>query len=535
MKTKTKLKSLQIIMMVWVLSPLCHAQPQNGDSLWAVWKDASMNDSIRLEALRSAIWERYFFNQPDSAFHYAALLYERAEVANMKQMMAEALNIQAGTYYFKGELETALEYSKQYVDMYEQYWPDSRNRAAAWINIGQLYSAMGDKVKAIQCFEKSLKIAKEHDYVDTQAGSLMNLGNEYESLSDFEIATEYLEEALVLYRELGDPGKLGVILSNLAIARKNQDDYNQALKYVLEAEEIHQELGDPFYLTATYLLIGQIYMELEEFENAEMYLKKGLETGNKFDMKKDAIGITITLGELYWRKDELAQAIEFCGKGLEMAEANGLFEEELAACNCLYHANKTLGNSTRALDYYERYQSLTDSLKITETTKELQRVEFDKQLYADSLKQVQEKHDIELNYQKQVAAKDKTRNGLVGTGILLLIIVGGLVTRNRHVTRSRRIIKKEKERSDELLLNILPTEVAAELKAKGESEAKDFDNVTVLFSDFKQFTQTAEKLTAKELVKEINTCFKAFDAIMNTYGIEKIKTIDLLGKANNEC
>jgi class 3 adenylate cyclase len=76
-----------------------------------------------------------------------------------------------------------------------------------------------------------------------------------------------------------------------------------------------------------------------------------------------------------------------------------------------------------------------------------------------------------------------------------------------------------------LLLNILPYEIAEELKAKGEAEARTFDNVTILFSDFKDFTQASEKLSATDLVAEINTCFKAFDQIMDKYSIEKIKTI----------
>lgn len=76
-----------------------------------------------------------------------------------------------------------------------------------------------------------------------------------------------------------------------------------------------------------------------------------------------------------------------------------------------------------------------------------------------------------------------------------------------------------------MLLNILPEEVANELKAKGSVSAKDFSLVTILFSDFKSFTQTAEKMTPKELVEEINICFKAFDHISTKYNIEKIKTI----------
>jgi class 3 adenylate cyclase/streptogramin lyase len=86
-------------------------------------------------------------------------------------------------------------------------------------------------------------------------------------------------------------------------------------------------------------------------------------------------------------------------------------------------------------------------------------------------------------------------------------------------------LRAEKKKSDDLLLNILPEEVAEELKAKGNADAQLIDEVTVLFTDFKGFTQLSERLTPKELVAEINECFSAFDLIMEKYGIEKIKTI----------
>lgn len=86
-------------------------------------------------------------------------------------------------------------------------------------------------------------------------------------------------------------------------------------------------------------------------------------------------------------------------------------------------------------------------------------------------------------------------------------------------------VEKQKQRSDELLLNILPEQVAEELKERGEAEAKLMDNVTVLFTDFKGFTQLSEKLTPQELVSQIHEYFSAFDAIVVKYGIEKIKTI----------
>ena len=86
-------------------------------------------------------------------------------------------------------------------------------------------------------------------------------------------------------------------------------------------------------------------------------------------------------------------------------------------------------------------------------------------------------------------------------------------------------IKVEKRISETLLLNILPNDVAEELKKFGKVEPVSRENSTVLFTDFKGFTEISESITAKELVEEINHCFGAFDEITTRYHIEKIKTI----------
>jgi class 3 adenylate cyclase len=75
------------------------------------------------------------------------------------------------------------------------------------------------------------------------------------------------------------------------------------------------------------------------------------------------------------------------------------------------------------------------------------------------------------------------------------------------------------------LLNILPAETAEELKSKGAAEARHFDEVTVMFTDFKDFTLAAGKLSASDLVKEIHFCYSRFDEIISKHNLEKIKTI----------
>ncbi|WP_118952305.1 adenylate/guanylate cyclase domain-containing protein [Taibaiella helva] len=97
--------------------------------------------------------------------------------------------------------------------------------------------------------------------------------------------------------------------------------------------------------------------------------------------------------------------------------------------------------------------------------------------------------------------------------------------RTKEVLRQKKEIEAEKQKSDELLRNILPSEIAEELKLRGESKAQLYDEASVLFTDFVNFTRISEQLGVEELLQELNINFTAFDRIMEKYGLEKIKTI----------
>ncbi|MBK9249818.1 MAG: hypothetical protein IPM69_17360 [Ignavibacteria bacterium] len=109
---------------------------------------------------------------------------------------------------------------------------------------------------------------------------------------------------------------------------------------------------------------------------------------------------------------------------------------------------------------------------------------------------------------------------------MVLLLFSSIVYRQRNkVKKEKTNVEREKQRSDELLLNILPANVAEELKSTGTASAKHFDHVTVLFTDFISFTTVSQQLGAQELVDELHACFKGFDEIITKYNIEKIKTI----------
>ncbi|MEO1411858.1 MAG: adenylate/guanylate cyclase domain-containing protein [Bacteroidota bacterium] len=159
-----------------------------------------------------------------------------------------------------------------------------------------------------------------------------------------------------------------------------------------------------------------------------------------------------------------------------------------------------------------------------------------KELTREKLEQDYLLKEQELDLAKADLVQTRSRNL-----ILILLIVSVFIvalallwySRFRASRRARqtleeknKVIEEEQRRSDELLLNILPAQIADELKNTGKAKAQKIEGVTVLFTDFKNFTQIADKMTPEQLVRELDHCFKGFDYIISQYDdIEKIKTI----------
>jgi len=94
-----------------------------------------------------------------------------------------------------------------------------------------------------------------------------------------------------------------------------------------------------------------------------------------------------------------------------------------------------------------------------------------------------------------------------------------------EAVRSRRALALEQERSERLLLNVLPATVAARLKQRQDVIADGFPDVTVLFADLVDFTRRSERIAPEQVVQVLNDLFSAFDQLAERQGLEKIKTV----------
>jgi adenylate cyclase len=435
--------------------------------------------------------------------------------------------------------------------------PDDTNKVMLLNRISFEYNTVSP-YDGIRYGVQAMALAEQLEYLRGMARANSCLGANYFSLSDFPNAYSYWLQSLELNRKTNNQNGVANHLHNIGMVYFAQENYDKAIEYYNQALEVSQEIGNLRFATNTYTAIGNIYSRKKDYNKALEYHYKAMAIDSGMDDMKSVSSDMLNIGAVYSdqgntelaletlrgalaikkeigdrngaarayhligktlynrsqraesKSDDIIQARIYLDSAVTEASQIGYLENLQSSHELLARIHEQEGELSLALRSAKAYHAIKDSIFSVSRQTELFNLE------RKAAKAEQDKKDelamAELKKQKMV------RNAFIsGFAILLLLFSVIFSQRNR--------IAREKRRSDDLLLNILPEEVANELKVKGSAEAKLIDNVTVLFTDFKGFTELSQKLTPKELVSEIDECFSAFDQIMKRHGVEKIKTI----------
>ena len=211
----------------------------------------------------------------------------------------------------------------------------------------------------------------------------------------------------------------------------------------------------------------------------------------------------MAMADIYIEKEDYETAISYAQRSLTLAEQYELREQLGDANKKLAELYELIGDMATSYVHYKNHITYRDSLLNIEKVQQLadQRTNFEV-----SQKQI----EVEL-------LETKTRNQLIILGFVGISLLASLWF--------YRAISREKQTSEKLLLNILPEDTAKELKLNGKVKAKQYESVSVLFTDFKGFTSYSENLSPEALVETVDFYFSKFDAIIEKHGLEKIKTI----------
>ncbi|TNF76700.1 MAG: tetratricopeptide repeat protein [Bacteroidetes bacterium] len=389
---------------------------------------------------------------------------------------------------------------------------------------GNGYIRLGNQVEALENYFEAAKFADSIGATNRMGTIFITIADVYSLMNNAENAREYYQRAIGLLRKTSDTLQLAAGIANAGDFYYNQGELDSALVYFEESgaifKAIDYQLGIGYYLGS----LGMIYAEQGRQQEALAKLDECLDILEK---EGDYYGIAAFLpfvSNIYRDQGDIRSAIRYARRSLDVAAEYGLKEQIRDANLLLSELHEELGNTTEALNYYKGYTLYKDSISNVGLVQEMARMRTDfeidkKQAEVDILEKEAEIRELSEKRQDAVL--------FITIVILLLafVLAFGLYRRYKYIRKTRDIIQREKSRSDELLLNILPEETAEELKNHGRVSAKKFESVSVLFADFVGFTSYSEKMSPEDLVKTVDYYFSRFDQAAEKYGLEKIKTM----------
>ncbi len=445
------------------------------------------NDSEKVKML-DAISFGYCTIDPNEGLQYAAQALELAQRIQWPQGEAAALNDYGNNYLHQAEYPKALDFFLQSLRIYERL-KDEKAIGMVQGNIGTLYFNQNDYDKALQYFFAALDKAQQSGDGKGELLATGNIGSVYYAEGRYDDALKHMMRARNLSMNLED--RKGTIRqsSNIGTVYSAMKNLPLALTWYFDALHLSKAAGELQTVAANQGNIGETYL----------------------DMARDQ---TLTKGR---RQQLLDSAINFLTVGIATAKRVNYKEAVLDFLQASSEAHEMEGDYKLALAKYKDYIVLKDSIFNLENNQEIARLETRREL------EVKDK-DLQIA-NLALSRKKEERWSFIG-GLVLLATLAVILYRSvRHKQRSNELLSAEKRRSDTLLRNIMPEDIIDELKTTGMAQAKQFDEASVLFTDFVNFTGIAEKLSPQELVRELHECFSAFDAIVQRNGLEKIKTI----------
>lgn len=553
------------------------------DSLQQLLRQARP-DTSRVNLLNDLSWELKFDNPAKARVHLDSAL-QLARRLHYKKGEATALNFRGVVEDIHGNSDLAVQFFQQALHL-RQKLGDRKGVASLFNNIGNVRENQGDYLAALDNYQRSLRICEELKDTTRITSAFYNIAILQETMGNYPEALDYIyqyleysestasedgianawniigniktetgrhddalaayKKSLALYRKLADEWKISTVLNNIAnlkdaIAEDAMDAsspgdsmlvlFSEALALHREALAIRQKLDDAggqaeIFNNMGYVLknLGSYYEEslhpkqaATAWKDAETYLRQSLAIREKEGDKAGIMEVYNGIADVRRRQKRYKEALGFTQRYYAIAKEIGDQKFQQNGLKDLARIYNNMGEYKLAYKYREQYDELRYARFNEERIKSEERREI---VYGDRKKQGEiERQQNELRIRDaQLKTASAIQYSLIGGALLLLLLAGVMLNRNK-------VIRREKQRSENLLLNILPAQTAEELKKYGKAKARRYDSVTVLFTDFQSFTQIAERTSPEALVAELDECFRAFDEIATRFNIEKIKTI----------
>ncbi len=449
------------------------------------------------------------------ALTYAEESQTLAEQTQNKELQTKTLVNIGNVYRSLSDYVRALEYYSRALSLNEELG-NKRGVASILGNIGNVYYYLSDYPRALDYYGKALVLAEELGNKAAMATHFGNIGTVQQNLSDYTRALEYMSKALSLNEELGNKQGVAIHLGNIGNVHLNLLDYPRALEYIGKALALDEELGNKTGVAIDLGNIANVYYYLSDYSRALEYMSKALSLNEELDNKRGVASILGNIGNVHQKLSEYARALEQMGKALALDEE---LDNKAGMATWLGNIGATYAKQdfdgydpAKAEEYLLRAIDLSTGIGYKAVL-----IEFHKTL-SDLYEQEQRLGDAFTHYKKHIAIKEEVNVEEV--------------KKQEAIREQRKAIELAKAAADakhqateQLLHNVLPPTIAARMLDGTQLIAEKIPSVSVLFADIVNFTKLSQSITPEELVEGLDRIFSEFDALVEKYGLEKIKTI----------
>jgi adenylate cyclase len=414
-----------------------------------------------------------------------------------------------------GKQQEKFQYYSEKALFYKTHGP-VENSADCYHGIAGYYFYLGDYDKTIEYYMRARDVYKSFDPFGYATEGAV-IGNIYLLWGNLDKAEAYLESGLKEFILINNISTIAYCYNNLGDLYVKRNDYKKAFQYYFEEKKYWPKLA-PEYIAINLVSIAAVHLYLHSLDSARFYLDEAekMQQEEKVTIVSNhgPIEINFYFYKYYLSSGNQLLALKSLKTALQEAASIKHTPLILKYTNELHSYLLKKGDTLQSFRYLEWYHFIQDSLTLLDKRARTATYEFEKQTMQkeDEIEQLETQKTTQRNYYS------------IGAIFLLLIIIG-VFGRLRYINKTKKILNAAKKKSEELLLNILPYETAEELKRDGQAKAKRYEQVTVMFTDFKNFTQASEQMSAEELVKIIHFYFSEFDRIISRHNIEKIKII----------
>jgi adenylate cyclase len=457
----------------------------------------------------------------EEAKKYGFQALEIAQRLKLNAARALALKNIGTAFYFQGNSTATLDYYGQSLRIYDSI-NDQESKARMLNNVGNVYYMNGTDDKALDNYFQSLDISEKIGDKAGIATAYSQIAHVYQNKrATTDKALEFFLKAYFISEKIGDNNIIGAVCVNLGdtYSELNKDD-SAIFYYYKSVKAYANTINIPVPLRG----IGLVYAKRGDFENAIKFDEQSYVMARKFDSKLAMSQALVSLGEIYFRKGDLVSALRSFKEADTVARIIPAYKELNEAYGGLAATYSKLGDFAKAFKYQKLYSNLSDTLSNQTLTDKLTALQsnFEIQTRQNQINLLTKDKAIqELDLRSQ-----KIQKAFISAALILIFFISFVIYRNyRSKVKTNIILDKQKAEIEGLLQNILPSEVAAELQMNGIATPRYYEQVSVLFTDFKGFTLIADALSPQEVVSELNACFIAFDDIIEKYNLEKIKTI----------